>query len=41
MNEELDFSVLDNIDPEVEGHLSPALQRILAALRRLREHLRP
>ena len=41
MDEDLDLSILDNIDPEVEAHLSPALRRILAALRRLREHLSP
>ena len=41
MDEELDLSILDDIDPEAEAHLSPALQRILVALKRLRENLSP
>ncbi len=41
MREDLDLSVLDAIDPEVETHLSPALKRILAALRKLRDRLNP
>ncbi|MEE9592033.1 MAG: hypothetical protein V3W28_00440 [Thermoplasmata archaeon] len=41
MDEELDLSVLDAIDPEVEAHLSPPWKRILAALRKLRDHLSP
>ncbi len=39
MDEELDLSVLDAIDPEVEADLSPAWKRILKVLRRLRDHL--
>ncbi len=39
MDEELDLSVLDAIDPEVEAHLSPAWKRVLAAFRKLRDHL--
>ncbi len=38
MRENLDLSVLDDIDPEVEAHLPPRWKRILAALRRGRDH---
>lgn len=41
MDKDFDLSFLDRIDPEVETHLSPALKRILAALRTLRERLNP
>ncbi len=35
--EGFDFSTLDSSRPETEAALSPALKRILAALRKLRE----
>ncbi len=41
MREDLDLSVLDGMDPEAERHLSPAWKRILAALRKLKDHLNP
>ena len=41
MDEELDLSVLDAIDPEIEASLSPAWKRILVAFRNLRDHLSP
>ena len=37
MGKDLDLSVLDEIDPEVEAHLPPRWKRILAALRRGRD----
>lgn len=37
MSEDLDFSFLEKISPEVEEALSPGMKRILAQARRLRE----
>ena len=37
MVEDLDLTLLDEIQPEDEAHLSPLGRVVLAALRRLRE----
>ncbi len=36
---EIDFTVLDHINPEVERSLPPTWRRILSALRKLKERV--
>ncbi len=36
---EIDFTVLDRINPEVERSLPPTWRRILSALRKLKERV--